>query len=314
MPKATEAFSSSQIEIPTEIVSGITRKMQEQSVVMALAQSQPQMFANAKHMVFTMEPEAEFVGEGAEKSSAEFGIAPKEGKIHKAQVTVRLNEEVRWADEDNQLLIMQTVFDSMAGANARALDYGMLHAINPLTKSVLDSLKPEALTLQATQVTATGDIQADLDNLPDSVLENYDVNGIALDRMYANELRKQRNPNTGAKVYPEVNLSLDPGNLEGLRAVTSAAVSGKRLAPAPTGIQAIIGDWSLIKFGMVRNFAIEEILYGDPDGLGDLKRHNQVAYRAEAVFSWAVMDFSGFAVLKNAGASEAAETRAKKAA
>lgn len=314
MPKATEAFSSSQIEIPTEIVSGITRKMQEQSVVMALAQSQPQMFANAKHMVFTMDPEAEFVGEGAEKSSAEFRIEPKEGKIHKTQVTVRLNEEVRWADEDNQLLIMQTVFDSMASANARALDYGMLHAINPLTKSVLDSLKPEALTLQAAQVTATGDIQADLDNLPDSVLENYDINGIALDRMYANELRKQRNPNTGAKVYPEVNLSLDPGNLEGLRAVTSAAVSGKRLAPAPTGIQAIIGDWSLIKCGMVRNFAIEEILYGDPDGLGDLKRHNQVAYRAESVFSWAVMDFSGFAVLKSAGASEAAETRAKKAA
>lgn len=311
MPKATEAFSSSHIEIPTNIVAEMTRKMQEKSVVMALTQSQPQMFANAKHMIFTMEPEAEYVGEGAEKSSAEIGLGIKEGKIHKTQVTVRMNEEVRWADEDNQMLIMDSVFDSMAGANARALDYGMLHAVNPLTKSVLDSLKPEALALQATQVAATGDIQTDLDNLPDSVLESYDINGIALDRMFANELRKQRNPNTGAKVYPEVNLDLDPGNLEGLRAVTSAAVSGKRLAPAPTGIQAIIGDWSLIKWGMVRNFAIEEILYGNPDGLGDLKRNNQVAYRAEAVFSWVVMDYSGFAVLKKAGA---AETRAKKAA
>lgn len=314
MPKATEAFSSSQIEIPSEVVAGMTRKMQEKSVVMALAQSQPQIFANAKHMMFTMEPEAEYVGEGAEKSSSEFELAVKEGKIHKTQVTVRLNEEVRWADEDNQLLIMESVFDSMAGANARALDYGMLHAVNPLTKTVLDSLKPEALALQAKQVTATGDIQADIDNLPDSVLDSYDINGIALDRMFANDLRKQRNPNTGAKLYPEVNLDLDPGNLEGLRSVTSATVSGNRLAPAPTGVQAIIGDWSLIKWGMVRNFAIEEILYGNPDGLGDLKRHNQVAYRAEAVFSWVVMDYNGFAVLKKAGASEAAESRAKKAA
>ena len=51
---------------------------------------------------------------------------------------------------------------------------------------------------------------------------------------------------------------------------------------------------------MARQLGVERIEYGDPDGLGDLKRYNQVAFRVEAAFSWAVLDPNGFAVLKAA--------------
>ena len=47
----------------------------------------------------------------------------------------------------------------------------------------------------------------------------------------------------------------------------------------------------------------ELIEYGDPDGIGtDLKNVNQVAYRTESMFAYAVLDSKGFAVLKKASA------------
>lgn len=299
MSKATAAGTTQLITMPSHIVGDITRKMQDKSVIMTLAQATPTLFQDEKHIIFSEEPEGEFVGEGEGKSSSTFGFEPVAAKPHKIQTTVRLTEEVQWADEDGQLKIIDALTDSLSGAAARALDYGMIHAINPLTREVLDSLKGEALAYVGNQVTATDDAVADVDSLADTVLANYDVTGIALDRMYANELRKIRNANTGLRMYPDINLTLEPGNLEGLPAVTSGNVSGSRLG-ADTGVKAIIGNWDLVKWGMVRDFGLEIIKYGDPDGLGDLRRYNQVAYRVEAVFSWALLDPTGFAVLKAA--------------
>ena len=52
---------------------------------------------------------------------------------------------------------------------------------------------------------------------------------------------------------------------------------------------------------MVRDIWSEVIEYGDPDNTGsDLKGSNQVAYRTEAVFSYAVLDPQALAVLKSA--------------
>ena len=294
------AATTSDIFIPNQLIPGIVEKMQQESVIMSLAQSAPQLFNPDKnYVVFTQEPEAEYVGEGEAKSPSDFAFTPVKASLHKVQTTVRLTNEVEWADEDNRLQLMEHLLASLTRSIGRAVDYGMLHAINPLTQQVLTSLQTNALTLTANQVTATGDIQADLDALPDSVIANYQVNGIALDRAFANEIRKLRVEATGAKMYPEVNLSLQPGTLDGIRAVTSGNVGGAALG-ATTGVKAIIGDWSLVKWGMARQLGVERIEYGDPDGLGDLKRYNQVAFRVEAAFSWAVLDPLGFAVLKAA--------------
>lgn len=307
MPKATAAGTTAKITMPTEIVGEIQRKMQERSVIASLVPSRAEAFVNDEHMIFTVEPEAEYVGEGAAKNSADFKFEPIEGKRHKVQTTVRMTDEVTWADEDNQLAILENVFDSMAGAFSRALDYGMIHAINPLTREVLASLKEDAIGYTANQVAATTNLQSDMDSIADLILPNYDVTAIALDRMYANQLRKLRNSNTNARLYPEIGLTLDPGSIDGLPAVTSGAVSGTRLAafgtdgktPVASGIKAIAGNWDLIRYGIVRDFALTEIRFGDPDGLGDLQRYNQVAFRVETVFSWVNFDPKGFSVLRD---------------
>jgi hypothetical protein len=42
------------------------------------------------------------------------------------------------------------------------------------------------------------------------------------------------------------------------------------------------------------------IRYGDPDGQGDLKRNNQVAFRAEVVYGWGIADLNAFAKIVDA--------------
>ena len=50
---------------------------------------------------------------------------------------------------------------------------------------------------------------------------------------------------------------------------------------------------------MVRDITSEIIEYGDPDNTGkDLKGYNQIAYRTEALYSYAILDPKGIAVLK----------------
>lgn len=297
---ANEQLTTTKLVIPETYIDTINEKVKARSVIAALKQGKPRIFANANYMVFTEKPHGEFIGEGEAKNPSTATFTPVVGKPHKFQTTVRMTEEVVWADEDSRLRLLDEVIDALGESVAEGLDYGLIHGWNPRTKAALSGLQAEALATVANQVTATGNAQADLDSLPDTVLENgYMVDGIALDLMYANELRKMRVEATGAKMYPEVTLNLDPANIDGLRAATSSSVAGTPLG-VETDTQAIIGNWNMLDWGFVREFAVEKIMYGDPDGLGDLKRYNQIAYRVEAVFSWAILDPKAFAALKAA--------------
>lgn len=51
------------------------------------------------------------------------------------------------------------------------------------------------------------------------------------------------------------------------------------------------------------NVPLELIEFGDPDGLGDLKRQNQIAIRAEVVYGIGIMSTDAFAVVKDAVAN-----------
>ena len=62
-------------------------------------------------------------------------------------------------------------------------------------------------------------------------------------------------------------------------------------------MKAIIGQWDAFRWGVQKDIPVEVIKYGDPDGLGDLKRKNQIALRAEIVYGWAIMDLDAFALV-----------------
>ena len=291
------ATNTTNIKLPVEIAKDLVSKVADTSVIQTLSASSPAIFANRASILFTQDPEAEIVGESTQHSSQSVGLKPVDHTIKKLSVTVRFSNEVQWADEDSQLQIVDAIVDKSAAALGRGLDYLVFHALNPATGMAASGLT--ALTAGATAVTATTDPAADLDALADAVDPGYSISGIGLSKAYASSLRKVRVKNTGLRMFPEIPINLNTGVVDGLAAATSNTVSGA-LAKTATKVLAVMGDFNLIKWGIVRDINIETIETGDPDGLGDLKRLGQVAYRAEVVYSYAVIDPKGFAVLKSA--------------
>lgn len=291
------ATNTTNIKLPVEIAKDLVSKVADTSVIQTLSASSPAIFANRASILFTQDPEAEIVGESTQHSSQTVGLKPVDHTIKKLSVTVRFSNEVQWADEDSQLQIVDAIVDKSAAALGRGLDYLVFHALNPATGMAASGLT--ALTAGATAVTATTDPAADLDALADAVDPGYSISGIGLSKAYASSLRKVRVKNTGLRMFPEIPINLNTGVVDGLAAATSNTVSGA-LAKTATKVLAVMGDFNLIKWGIVRDINIETIETGDPDGLGDLKRLGQIAYRAEVVYSYAVINPKGFAVLKSA--------------
>ena len=289
------AMDTTKIKLPSEVTQAIINKVGNTSTIAALSPSTPQLFLNEDYIVFNGAAEAEVVAEGQKKNSYEQTASSITGKKFKVQCTTRVTEELKWADEDNRLEIISSIQEDQTKAIARALDYVIYHAINPKSGAKLDGY--DALTAKAVAVQDSGDDIANVDALADAVNE-YEINGVALSRTWASRLRKLRVPATGMRFYPEIPINLAAGTLDGIPAATSTTVDGKK-ASTPTKVLGIMGDYSLIKWGMIRDIWAEVIQYGDPDQTGvDLKAHNQIAYRTEAMFSYAVLDPKAFAVLK----------------
>lgn len=290
------ALDTSKVLLPKEVATVITKRAKDTSTIAALSPSEPQLFLDKDYMVFTGNSEAEVVAEGAQKSSYEETLTPVVGKRFKVQTTTRVSSELQWADEDAKLEIISKIQADQAAAMGRVLDYVIYHAFDPKKKTTLDGFN--ALAKTAVGVPATDDRVADIDSLAEAVSDEYDINGIALSKTMANELRKIRVPSTGQRFYPEIPINLQVGNLDGIPAATSGTVNGRLITQA-TGILAFLGDFRLIKWGMVRDIWSEIIEYGDPDNTGkDLKGVNQIAYRTEAMYSYAILDPKGIAVLK----------------
>lgn len=290
------ALTTAKITLPTDVAVGIVNKASDTSTIATLSPSTPMLFRNQDYMVFNPASEAEVVEEGANKSAYEQTLTTVTAKRVKLQTTTRVTSELEWADEDNRTQIIESIIVDQAAAFARALDYVVYHAVNPKTGATLTGYT--ALSGTATQVTSTDDAVKDMDAIVDAVAADYDVNGIALSKTFAASLRKVRVPSTGMRLYPEIPLNLQPGTVEGVKAATSGTVSGVKATTA-TKVLAFAGDFSVIKWGLVRDMTSEVIPYGDPDGAGDLQRSNQIAYRTEGVYGFAVLDTKAIACLKS---------------
>lgn len=292
------ALTTAKITLPKDVAVGIVNKASDTSTIAALSPSTPMLFRDQEYMVFNPSAEAEVVEEGAQKGSYEASTSPVTAKRVKLQTTTRVTSELEWADEDNRTQIIESIIADQAAAFARALDYVVYHAINPKSGEALGD-GYAALSGIATQVTSTGDAVEDIDAIVDAIAATYDVNGIALSKTFAASLRKVRVPSTGLRLYPEIPINLKPGTIEGVTAATSGTVSGA-LAKTATKVLAFAGDFSVIKWGLVRDMTAQIIPYGDPDGAGDLQRTNQIAYRTEGVYGYAVLDPKAIACLKAA--------------
>ena len=298
---ATLETTTGDLEIPAQQMQAWTSDIANGSSVAALSAAVPMVFGPGEAFTFDI-GEAELVAESGDKAGST--VVPTKQIIaqHKFQKTVRMSQEVLWADEDGRLVIVQQILAKIQPALSRALDYGVYHGINPNTGAPAGSI-PTSLSDTTNVITYGG-------NKPYTYLDAADAlvladgaipSDFALSPALAAYFAALRGTNSEQKMYPEFRLSTEVSNLDGHRASVSKTVSAVGVASPATGVLGFVGDFSAIQWGIQRNIGLELIEYGDPDGGGDLKRKNQVAFRAEVVYGWGIADLDAFAVIESAG-------------
>lgn len=302
--------SDAQVLMPRNIADGMITASRTTSVIAKLSGREPQRFGETDYITFNDFPKAEFVEEGANKSSTTGGFDSVTAKPHKAQVTMRFNEEVQWADEDYQLGVFRNLGDAGGIALSRALDLGLIHRINPLTGTVIsgwDNYLDATTNRISLGDSESGDADDDFREAVGLLVNAetpWGVNGAAFDPKFSWDLSNLKvrdgSGETSQQRYPSLGFGTNVTDFMGVPAAQGNTVSGVPEA-TDTGLRAIVGDFvNGIRWGVQRELPVELIRYGDPDGQGDLKRKNQIALRLEIVYGWYVFE-DRFAVVEDSG-------------
>ena len=125
------------------------------------------------------------------------------------------------------------------------------------------------------------------------ISSGYSPTGIAMDPTLSFGLSTMRDAN-GRKIYPEIGFGQELSNFEGMTAAVSDTISAKNEISAASNLIGIVGQFDAFRWGVQRSIGAHLIEYGDPDGLGDLQRLNQLAIRAEIVYGIGIMDMKAF--------------------
>lgn len=298
--------SDAKVLMPRNIADGMITEARTSSTVAQLSGREPQKFGETEYIIFNDFPRAEFVEEGAEKSSTTGGYTSVTSKPRKAQVTMRFNEEVQWASEDHQLSILSDLAGAGQIALARALDLGLYHRINPLTGDVITGWDNYVTATDASVELGSGEADQVIREAAGLLIQRQSpvsVNGFAVDPRLTWELASLQTKNadgsaSGNQRYPNLGLGTGISSFLGINTAQGDTVSGQPEATTDTGVRGIIGDFQNgIRWGVQRDLPVELIRFGDPDGQGDLKRRNQIALRLEIVYGWYVFT-DRFAVIK----------------
>ena len=296
------ALITSDFQIPNNIAQGIFKKAQTGSAIAQLSGARPQKFGTETNWVLTAAPKAEIVGEGGQKSPTPTTYAPKTIKPVKLQVTMRFSQEVQWADEDVQIGVLQDLSENAGIALGRALDIIGIHKLNPLTGTASDLITEGIKDTTLSSTVADGKYDIAVEAAAGLVINaGYAPTGVAMDPTLSFGLATMRDT-TGRRIYPELGYGTAVTNFEGMSAAVSDTVSAKNEASAATNILGIVGQFDAFRWGVQRNVIAHLIEHGDPDGLGDLQRNNQIALRAEVVYGVGIMDMNAFALIKKAAA------------
>ena len=286
----TTKLQGGTILLPTQITDEMFNAVKGHSSLAKLSPERPLPFNGRTEMVFTLDKEADIVGECDPKSNGGFTITPKIVRPIKFEYGVRVSDEFLYGTDEYRLEVMRHFAEGAAKKFARGLDIAAMHGLNPRTGTAsqvvngndFDTLVTNTVNYDAS--TADANVNAAL-AMVDGV-----ANGIAISQTMRGAISALQGAN-GAK-YPEFNWGATPETLGAMKLDTNSTVNFGNVD------EAIVGDFTAFKWGYAKEIPLEVIQYGNPDNdaqAGDLKGHNQVYLRAEAYIGWAILDPSYFA-------------------
>ena len=283
-----------------ELVKELISKVQGRSVLAKLSSQTPIPFNGVEQFIFSLEGNAQIVGEGQQKLGGKAIIEPKVIKPLKFVYQARITDEFKYASEEKQLEYLSQFAEGFAKKIADAFDIAAIHGLEPkgLTDATFRDTNSFDGLITANIVNYAEDkfddnIDAAVQQI---VAKGGEVTGVALSPVGGQSLAKLKV--NGVSQYPEFRFGQNPDSFYGMKSDVN-----KNLTVTGGNAQtdhAIVGDFeNRFKWGYAENIPMEIIEYGDPDGAGrDLKAYNEILLRAEAFIGWGILDVDAFARVK----------------
>lgn len=267
-------------------------------VISKLTNRLPQiMIGDTEYFDLSGRTKGEVVGEAAAKSPTPTAHPLRHIKTVKLQYTERFSDEFLVFNDQKKLNIINELAAKWMGSDfQRDLDTIVIHGINPLSGQlstvVSDYITKTGSSILVPSTGTTADaINTDLKTAITDIADEFGANGIAFSNTAAAKLAGLKTA-AGAPVYPSLgSFGLNIESFEGLKAAASKEVGEYN------EVQAIVGDWDALRWGIAAEFPVDLIQYGDPDGQGDLRRYNQVALRYEVIFGFGIANPGALAVI-----------------
>ncbi len=241
----------------------------------------------------------EIVGEEGNKNPTPTDAPLRNIRTTKIHYTERFSTEFLIMDEQEQLGVLNRLAEKWLQSDfLRDLDTVIIHGFNPLTGTQAATIQDwitksgSSIAVSATNTTAAA-IDAGVTNALSQLANDGTVTGIAFSNTAASKLAGITE--NGVLKYPSLGrFGLNVSNFEGIPAASSKEVGEFNR------VQAIAGNWEALRWGLAAELPVEVIEYGNPDGLGDLKRQNQVALRFEVLFGFGLANPNALAVVSSA--------------
>lgn len=284
---------------------GVIVERASRSTLAQLSPERPTLFGPVHGATFAGTPKAQVVGESEAKLGSQVSLVPFKAEPIKIQTSVRVSDEFIWADDDYRLQIIdEAVAPAIGDSISRAVDLLGYHGVNPYTGLVTAKM-PKYLSQTANVVSEAGKPTSELIEAVGLVMGNGGVaNGIAFDSYFGFSLATEINPLTGTELNPGMGFGGTVNGFRGINVATGSTVSG-RPELDDTGIRAIVGDFSQVRWGFQRRIPLALHTAGNPDNVfdesgkaRDLAGHNEVLLRAEAVLYIAVGNLDRFALVE----------------
>lgn len=283
---------------PPELVKTMFSKVKGHSSLAKLSGSVPVPFAGTDMFIFTMDGEASIVGEGTNKPAGKANTAKISMKPIKFVYQHRITDEFIHLSEEKQLPYLESYSDGFAKKIARALDISAFHGVNPADNVVSSIVGNNCFDKAVTSTIEYSELIPD-DNIDSAVVPIQEadgiVSGIAMSPAFGSALGRMKTKDSNLPIYPEFRFGANPATFGGLASDINNTVSFGNSFD-----KAIVGDFAnMFKWGYAENIPLEIIEYGDPDGIGDLKRTNEIVLRSEAYIGWGILDKDSFTIIKS---------------
>lgn len=281
-----------------ELVKEVMSKVKGHSTLAKLSTQTPIPFSGTEQFIFSLDGNAQIVGEGEQKRAGSATVKSKVIKPLKFVYQARITDEFKYASEEKQINFLTHYADGFAKKMAEAFDIAAIHGLEPksLTDASFKATNSFDGVITGNVVTYNaGKIDDNIDAAVQMIVTaGNDVTGIAMSPVAGQAMSKIKDKFDGI-MYPEFRFGQRPNNFFNMdldinKTLTTTGGSAKTN-------HAIVGDFkNMFKWGYAENIPMEIIEYGDPDGTGrDLKQYNEICLRAEAYIGWGILDETAFA-------------------